>query len=43
MITIGYSTKSHKPELIEYFKKSSGNPKYVEVIEKINNGDKSLS
>ena len=43
MITIGYSTKSHKPELIEYFKKSSGNPKYVEVIEKINYGDKSLS
>ena len=43
MITIGYSTRNHNPELIEYFKKSSGNPKYVEVIEKINNGEKSLS
>jgi glycosyltransferase involved in cell wall biosynthesis len=43
MITIGYSTKTHKPELIEYFKKSSGNSNHVEVIEKINQGDKSLS
>lgn len=43
MITVGYSTRKHNPELIEYFKKSSGNPKYVEVIEKINNGEKSLS
>lgn len=43
MITIGYSTRNHNPEFIEYLKKSSGNPKYVEVIEKINNGEKSLS
>ena len=43
MITVGYSTRTHNPELIEYFKKSSGNPKYVEVIEKVNNGEKSLS
>jgi glycosyltransferase involved in cell wall biosynthesis len=43
MITVGYSTRKHNPDLIEYFKKSSGNPKYVEVIEKINNGEKSLS
>lgn len=42
MITIGYSTKSHKPEFIEYLIKSSGFKK-VKVIEKINNGDKSLS
>jgi glycosyltransferase involved in cell wall biosynthesis len=43
MITIGYSTRKHNPEFIEYLKKSSGNPKYVDVIEKINNGEKSLS
>ena len=43
MITIGYSTRKHDPEFIEYLKKSSGNYKYVEVIEKINNGEKSLS
>jgi glycosyltransferase involved in cell wall biosynthesis len=43
MITVGYSTRSHKPELIEYFKKSSGNPNHVNVIEKINDGSKSLS
>lgn len=43
MITIGYSTRNHNPQFIEYLKKSSGNPKYVEVIEKINNGEKSLS
>ena len=43
MITIVYSTRNHSPEFIEYLKKSSGNPKYVEVIEKINNGEKSLS
>lgn len=43
MITVGYSTRTHNPDLIEYFKKSSGNPKYVEVIEKVNNGEKSLS
>ena len=42
MITIGYSTREHNPKFIEYLKKSSGNKK-VEVIEKINNGEKSLS
>lgn len=42
MITVGYSTKSPKPEFIEYLKKSSGYKK-IEVIEKINNGEKSLS
>ena len=43
MITIAYSTKSHKPDLIEHFKKSSGYEKGITVIEKINNGEKSLS
>jgi len=42
MITVGYSTKESKPEFIEYLKKSSGFKK-IEVIEKINNGDKSLA
>ena len=42
MITVGYSTRESKPEFIEYLKKSSGFKK-IEVIEKINNGDKSLS
>jgi glycosyltransferase involved in cell wall biosynthesis len=42
MITIGYSTRKHNPELISYFRKSSGNPK-VQIIEKINNGKKNLS
>jgi hypothetical protein len=42
MITIGYSTRQHNPELISYFKKSSGNPKN-QVIEKVNNGEKNLS
>ena len=42
MITIGYSTRKHNPELISYFRKSSGNPK-VQIIEKINNGEKNLS
>lgn len=42
MVTIGYSTKSTKPEFTEYLKKSSGFKK-VNVIEKINNGEKSLS
>lgn len=43
MITIAYSTKSPKPELIEHFKKSSGYDKGITVIQKINNGEKSLS
>jgi glycosyltransferase involved in cell wall biosynthesis len=42
MITVGYSTREHNPKFIEYLKKSSGNKK-IEVIEKINNGEKSLS
>jgi glycosyltransferase involved in cell wall biosynthesis len=42
MITIGYSTREHNPKFIEYLKKSSGNKK-IEVIQKINNGEKSLS
>lgn len=42
MITIGYSTREHNPKFIEYLKKSSGYKK-VEVIEKINNGEKSLT
>lgn len=42
MLTVGYSTRAPKPELIEYFKKSSGFKK-INVIEKINNGEKSLS
>jgi hypothetical protein len=42
MLTIVYSTRKHNPEFIEYLKKSSGYKK-IEVIEKINNGEKSLS
>ena len=42
MLTIAYSTREHKPEFIEYLKKSSGFKK-IEVIEKVNNGSKSLS
>ena len=42
LITIGYSTRSHKPEFIDYLKKSSGFKK-LNVIEKITNGEKSLS
>lgn len=41
-LTIGFSTRVHNESFIEYLKKSSGFKK-VEVIEKINNGDKSLS
>jgi len=42
MVTVGYSTREHNPEFIEYLKKSSGFKK-LNVIEKINKGDKSLS
>lgn len=42
MITVGYSTRKHNPEFVDYLKKSSGFKK-IEVIEKINNGEKSLS
>jgi len=42
LITVGYSTRKHNPEFIEYLKKRSGFKK-INVIEKINNGEKSLS
>jgi hypothetical protein len=42
MITIGYSTRAHNPQLQEYFKKSCGHPK-VEIIEKINPNGRSLT
>lgn len=42
MITIGYSTRTSNPEFQEYLKKSCGHPK-VQVIEKVNNGEKNLS
>ena len=42
MITIGYSTRKHNPEFIEYLKKNSGFKK-INVIEKVNDGEKSLS
>jgi hypothetical protein len=42
MITIGYSTRESKPEFQEYLRKSAGHPK-VQIIEKVNNGEKNLS
>jgi len=42
MITIGYSTRSSNKNFQEYLKKSAGNPK-VQIIEKVNNGEKNLS
>lgn len=42
MITIGYSTRKSNPEFTNYLVKSSGY-KNVKVIEKVNNGEKSLS
>jgi hypothetical protein len=42
MITIGYSTRTTNPKFQEYLKQSCG-LKNVEVIEKVNNGEKSLS
>lgn len=42
MITVGFSTRGSKPEFIEYLKTSSG-LKDINVIEKVNNGSKSLS
>jgi len=42
MITIGYSTRQSNPEFLEYLRKSAGHPK-VTIIEKINNGEKSLT
>ncbi len=42
MITIGYSTRQPNPEFQEYLKKSAGYPK-INIIEKVNNGEKSLT
>jgi hypothetical protein len=42
MITIGYSTKNSTPEFQEYLRKSCGHPK-IQIIEKVNNGEKNLS
>lgn len=42
MITIGFSTRQDNQKYIDYLIKTSG-LKNVEVIQKINNGDKSLS
>lgn len=42
MITIGYSTRSHNPAFEKLIRESVG-LKDVEVIEKINNGEKSLT
>jgi glycosyltransferase involved in cell wall biosynthesis len=42
MITIGYSTRVSNPKFQDYLRETSG-LKNVEVIEKVNNGEKSLS
>jgi hypothetical protein len=42
MITIGYSTRDNNPTFIEHLKKTVG-PKNVEIIEVVNNGEKSLT
>lgn len=42
MITIGYSTRKDNNNYIDYLKKTSG-LKDVQIIQKINNGEKSLS
>ena len=42
MITIGYSTRKHNPEYQQYLQNTCMY-KEVQIIEKINNGDKSLS
>jgi glycosyltransferase involved in cell wall biosynthesis len=42
MITIGFSTKSPKPDFINHIKETCGIDN-VEIIQKINNGEKSLS
>ena len=41
MITIGFSTRKENPDYIEIIKKTSG-IKNIEIIQKINNGEKSL-
>ena len=42
MITIGFSTKSPKPNFIQHIKDTCGLGE-VQIIQKINNGEKSLS
>jgi hypothetical protein len=42
MITIGFSTRFDNQKYIDYLKRTSGHPK-VQIIQKINNGEKSLS
>jgi hypothetical protein len=42
MITIGYSTRVSNPKFSQYLRQSCG-LKGVEIIEKVNNGEKSLS
>jgi len=42
MITVGYSTRKENPKFKEYLIKSSGFKK-IEIIEKINDGEKSLT
>jgi predicted PurR-regulated permease PerM len=42
MITIGFSTRKDNQKYIDYLKKTC-NLKNVEVIQKVNNGEKSLS
>lgn len=42
MITVGYSTRKHNQEFIDYLKKTCG-LNNIQIIEKVNNGEKSLS
>ena len=42
MITIGYSTRKSNPTFIEHLRKTVG-PKNVEIIEVVNDGEKSLA
>jgi len=42
MITIGFSTRENNPKYIEYLQKTS-TCKNVQIIQKVNNGEKSLS
>jgi len=43
MITIGYSTRKHNPDFFSYLEKSCGKIKNIQIVEKINDGEKSLS
>ena len=42
MITVGFSTREHNQDYIDYIQKTVMF-KEVEIIEKVNNGEKSLS